>query len=117
MMNVTDRFKRPSEDPPTALPAWHSRSVSEAVQRLAVDPSSGLSEAEAACRLATYGLNTIQERSSRRPLRILWDQFMDFMIMILIMAAVVSGFIGEPLDAAAIMVIVLLNGTVGFLQE
>lgn len=114
---MTDRFKQASEDPSTALPAWHSRSVSETARRLDVDPSSGLSETEAARRLATYGLNTIQERSSRRPLRILWDQFTDFMIMILIMAAVVSGLIGEPLDAAAIMVIVLLNGAVGFLQE
>jgi Ca2+-transporting ATPase len=45
------------------------------------------------------------------------DQFTDFMILVLIAAAVVSGIIGEPLDSLAIVVIVLLNGVIGFVQE
>jgi len=45
------------------------------------------------------------------------NQFTDFMILVLIVAAVVSGIIGEPLDALAIVVIVLLNGVIGFVQE
>ena len=45
------------------------------------------------------------------------DQFTDFMILILIAAAVVSGIIGDPLDSLAIVVIVLLNGIIGFVQE
>ena len=45
------------------------------------------------------------------------DQFTDFMILVLIGAAIVSGIIGEPPDAISIVVIVLLNGAIGFVQE
>ena len=45
------------------------------------------------------------------------DQFTDFMIIVLLAAAVISGFIGEVIDTIAILVIVLMNGTIGFVQE
>ena len=47
----------------------------------------------------------------------LLDQFADFMILVLIAAAVVSGIVGEPSDTLAIFVIVLLNAVIGFVQE
>jgi Ca2+-transporting ATPase len=92
-------------------------SSSDAARQLTVDLQTGLSTGEVARRLATYGPNAIQEHRARSPWRMLLDQFTDFMILVLIAAAVIAGLIGEPPDAIAIVVIVLLNGVIGFIQE
>jgi Ca2+-transporting ATPase len=99
------------------VPSWHALSAPDVAQRLVVDPEVGLSTGEVARRIAQHGLNEIRERSPRPLWRMFFDQFTDFMILILIGAAIVSGVIGEPPDAIAIVVIVLLNGVIGFVQE
>jgi Ca2+-transporting ATPase len=92
-------------------------SAEEVTRHLGVDPGTGLSPEEASQREEHYGPNTIHERS-RRPLwRILLDQFTDFMILVLVAAAVVAALVGDPEDALAVIVIVLLNGVLGFVQE
>jgi Ca2+-transporting ATPase len=98
------------------VPLWHALSASAVAQRLTVDPLAGLSAGEAARRIVQYGLNEIRERPPRPLWRMLLDQFTDFMILVLIGAAIISGIIGEPPDAIAIVVIVLLNGVIGFVQ-
>jgi Ca2+-transporting ATPase len=89
----------------------------EAAERLGSEPVAGLSAAEAAGRLAAYGPNAIREQRGRRPLRALLDQFTDFMILLLIGAAVVSGIIGDLKDTLVIIGIVVLNAVIGFVQE
>jgi Ca2+-transporting ATPase len=84
---------------------------------LGVTPESGLPAAEAARRAAIHGPNEIPESQRRSVWRMLLEQFSDFMILVLIGAAVISGLIGDPEDTVAIVVIVLLNGLVGFVQE
>ena len=96
---------------------WHLLSPSDVATHLSVDPDTGLTSGEAARRIAHYGLNEIRERPPRPLWRMLLDQFTDFMILVLIGAAIVSGIVGEPPDAIAIVVIVLLNGAIGFVQE
>ncbi len=96
---------------------WHVLSSGEVATHFAVDPDTGLTTEEAARRIAQYGLNEIRERPPRPLWRMFLDQFTDFMILVLIGAAIVSGIIGEPPDAIAIVVIVLLNGAIGFVQE
>ena len=96
---------------------WHVLSPGEVATHLAVDPDSGLATKEAARRIVQYGLNEIRERPPRPLWRMFLDQFTDFMILVLIGAAIISGIIGEPPDAIAIVVIVLLNGVIGFVQE
>jgi len=96
---------------------WHVLTASEAVQHLAVDPHAGLSDAEVERRRQLCGPNDIRERRRRGPLRMLLDQFTDFMILVLIAAAVISALIGDPPDAITIVIIVVLNGAIGFLQE
>jgi len=98
-------------------PAWHCLPAAEVAGQLATDVTAGLTRAEAATRLARYGPNAIQEGERRNPWRMLFDQFTDFMIVVLLVAAVISGFIGEVIDTVAILVIVLMNGTIGFIQE
>jgi Ca2+-transporting ATPase len=102
--------------PPAAQP-WHTLPVDEAAAIWSVNLDTGLSTDEATRRLALYGPNVIEEHHRRGLGRMLLDQFTDFMIIVLIVAAVVSGLIGEPPDAVAIVVIVLLNGVIGFVQE
>ncbi|MDH5564386.1 MAG: calcium-translocating P-type ATPase, PMCA-type [Nitrospirota bacterium] len=99
-----------------ALP-WHTLSGGEVAERLSVDPQIGLSPSEVQRRVNAYGPNEILDRPPRSLWWMFLDQFTDFMILVLIAAAVVSGIIGEPLDALAIVIIVLLNGVIGFVQE
>ncbi|MCR4303795.1 MAG: calcium-translocating P-type ATPase, PMCA-type [Gallionella sp.] len=96
---------------------WHMLSAAETAQRLETDPQSGLSSADAARRLAHYGANELKEKRARSPWRMLLDQFADFMIVVLIIAAIVSGIVGDVEDTVAIVVIVILNAVIGFVQE
>ncbi len=77
----------------------------------------GISAKEAQTRLETYGPNELVEKKKKTPLMMFLDQFRDFMILVLIAAAIISGIIGEPADTAAIVVIVLMNAVLGFTQE
>jgi P-type Ca2+ transporter type 2C len=77
----------------------------------------GLDDAEATLRLAVNGPNTLREGRRRGPARILLAQFTDFMVIVLLAAAVVAGAIGEPQDTIAIIAIVILNAVLGFVQE
>ncbi|MDO9386919.1 MAG: calcium-translocating P-type ATPase, PMCA-type [Thiobacillus sp.] len=96
---------------------WHGLDSEAAAAHLGSDLSQGLSTSVAASRLAQVGPNVLQEAARRHPLVMLASQFTDFMILVLIVAAIIAGIIGEPQDAIAIMVIVFLNGILGFVQE
>ena len=114
----SDNVSRPTSEAPGVAPVvWHVLTAPDVGQQLTVDPQTGLSADEVARRLSIYGPNAIQEHRARSPWRMLLDQFTDFMILVLIAAAIISGMVGEPPDAIAIMVIVLLNGVIGFVQE
>jgi len=91
--------------------------LEEVESRLDTSPSRGLSDTDAAERLARYGRNQLREKKGRSPLGQFLDQFKDFIIWVLIGAAVVSGFLGEWVDALAIIAIVILNSIMGFVQE
>jgi Ca2+-transporting ATPase len=96
---------------------WHALTSAQAAALLGNDAAAGLSSAEAARRLAEHGPNRIREAQARGPWQMLLSQFTDFMIVLLLAAAIVSGVIGEIEDAAAILAIVVLNAIVGFVQE
>ncbi|HAT73207.1 MAG TPA: ATPase [Elusimicrobia bacterium] len=95
---------------------WHKKEAREILTELG-SSMSGLSAAEAALRLEKYGPNSLKEKPKRGALAMFLDQFRDFMIMVLIAAAAVSGVIGEILDAGVIAAIVILNAVMGFIQE
>jgi len=95
---------------------WHTLTVDEVAQRLETTPG-GLGTEHAAERLAHFGANELKEKRARSPWRMLLDQFSDFMIIVLIGAAIISGIVGDIEDTAAIIVIVILNAVIGFVQE
>ena len=101
---------------PAPGPAPFSRTSAEVLTALGTGPD-GLTPTEAAARLAAHGPNALPEGRGRSKWRMLLEQFTDFMILVLIAAGVVSAVVGEPIDSLAIVVIVLLNGAIGFFQE
>src|SRR3989339_618217 len=86
-------------------------------KELQSDIDSGLSDDIAEKRLVEFGVNQLKEKKRISPLSIFIDQFKDFIVWILIGAALVSGFLSEWIDAIAIVTIVLLNSILGFIQE
>ena len=97
--------------------SWHEQSAEQAAERLNASLALGLTSAEAAARLAATGPNRLAEPPRRGLAAMLAGQFGDVMILILITAAVVSGLLGELIDALAILVIVALNAIIGMVQE
>jgi Ca2+-transporting ATPase len=95
---------------------WHTLGTDQVAQRLETTPD-GLSQEQAGDRLAQYGANELKEKRARSAWRMLLDQFSDFMIIVLIIAAIISGIVGDVEDTVAIIVIVILNAVIGFVQE
>lgn len=95
---------------------WHEKSAESVLTELGTS-FNGLSQTEAEARLAKYGLNVIPEKKKESALQMFLSQFKNFLVIILIAAAVVSFFLGEALDGIAIIAIVILNAAFGFLQE
>ena len=89
----------------------------ELAESLQTSPTEGLSVAETQARLQQYGPNQLKEAEGRSPLSIFLDQFKNFIVWVLVGAAVVSGFMGEWVDTLAIVAIVVLNAVLGFIQE
>lgn len=97
--------------------AWYSSTIEKAVRDLSGDLTTGLSSTEVEARLERYGLNQIRQGGQRTVFRIFAAQITDFMILVLLAAAIVSGVVGELRDAIAIVVIVILNAVIGTIQE
>jgi len=95
---------------------WHCLSIDQAFKNLNTSPA-GLVPDEARNRLLSNGPNEIKQQKKRTPLEMLLGQFKDFMILVLIAAAIISGFIGELTDTIAIITIVVINAVIGFVQE
>ena len=97
--------------------AWHQREVHELVSSHQVDPAHGLHDHDAQQRALQHGSNELQSHDRRGPVALLLEQFKDFMVMVLLAAAVISGLIGDLTDTVAILVIVVLNAVIGFVQS
>lgn len=95
----------------------HSQNISTVLHMLETNASTGLTDDEAARRLARYGPNELIERGGKSPWFILWEQFASVMVVMLIIAAVVSAALGDYKDTSAILAIVILNAVLGFRQE
>jgi Ca2+-transporting ATPase len=95
---------------------WHMH-VDQVARSLGTDAVSGLAVDEAASRLRSYGPNQLQEKKGRSAFSIFLDQFRNFIVWVLVAAALVSGFLREWIDAAAIIAIVIVNAVLGFIQE
>jgi len=78
---------------------------------------NGLTQAEAARRLKKHGPNRLENKKKISPVKIFLSQFNDFIVWVLIAATLISGFIGEKADAITILIIIIMNAILGFIQE
>lgn len=95
---------------------WHLLPLSEITQLLHTT-SSGLDAVTASNRLCEHGKNQIEDTKKKTILQMILSQLSDFMILILIAAALISGIIGDVTDTIIILAIIIMNATVGFIQE
>ena len=95
---------------------WHRLSIDETFELLG-SSQQGLSAKDAEEKLIQIGPNELQEGKKKSIAAMLLAQFKDVMILILLAAAIISGFIGDLTDTIVILVIVLLNAIIGFFQE
>lgn len=108
---LTDPTRSADGRPPHAVPA------SEALATVGVDPERGLRGEQVLAIRKRFGFNELAETPPVPLWRKFLGQFTDLVIWILIVAAIISGLMGEWLDTIAILAIVLLNGVLGFVQE
>lgn len=100
----------------------YRESTDSIVSKLDSNVSQGLSSSEVKARIEKYGANEIQEEEKRTLLQKFLDQFKDFMIIVLLVAAVVAGFVGIAegegiADSIIILIVVILNAIMGVFQE
>ena len=96
---------------------WYERNIHDVEKRTGSHFSSGLSQEEAKKRLKQFGQNKLDEAESVPAFFLFLAQFKDFMVIVLLVATLISGLLGEYIDAITIIFIVLLNGILGFIQE
>lgn len=95
---------------------WHQLKTEETLEKLHTR-KEGLSSTDAEAKLQEFGPNELQEGKKKSVAKMLLAQFKDVMILILLVAAVISGVIGELSDTIVIIIIVVLNAIIGFFQE
>jgi len=96
---------------------WHSMGVDAVLKELDTDPHKGLADEEIKRRISEYGYNELKQQERISPYQILFNQFKNILIIILILAILLSALVGEILDAALITVIVIFCAVLGFIQE
>jgi Ca2+-transporting ATPase len=95
---------------------WHQLEIGEIFEKLGSKPQ-GISPEKAEQRLKKYGPNELEEKKKKPLWLVFLHQFKDLMILILLVAAVISGLVGDMKDSIVIAVIVVINAVVGFIQE
>ena len=95
---------------------WHALKAEDVLKHLEVQ-DAGLSSAEVEKRLQYYGQNQLREAPRPGFLALLWAQLNNFVVILLIVASVISALLGDYVEAAAIMAIVVLNSVLGIVQE
>lgn len=96
---------------------WHTMQAAEVIKSLDTTVDAGLSLSEAENRLKKYGYNQLEEKEGVSPFMLFLGQFNNLIVWVLIAAAIVSGVLGEWIDALAIIAIVIINAIIGFIQE
>ena len=95
---------------------WYSLSVEDSLNKSG-SSTDGLNDDVIASKLEEFGKNELVAKKNAHPLIIFFKQFIDVMVLVLVVAAIISAFIGEPSDTIVIVIILILNAVIGFVQE
>ncbi|WP_338786641.1 calcium-translocating P-type ATPase, SERCA-type [Metabacillus sp. FJAT-53654] len=96
---------------------WHEMRSEEVMNSINTDADSGLTSKEVQKREQKFGYNELKEADRPSAILVFLSQFKDFMVLVLLAATLISGLLGEYIDAIAIIAIVIVNGVLGFFQE
>ena len=96
---------------------WHKQSITRIIESMGADLDRGLREEDAQRLLDEHGPNELIEQAGKSPLKMLVAQFTETMVVILIVAAAISGLLGKTTETIAILAIVLMFAILGFVQE
>jgi Ca2+-transporting ATPase len=97
--------------------SWHALSAEEVINKLGTVPHTGLTTEEAKKRMERYGPNQLTEKPRPTFFQLLIGQLNNFIVIMLIVAAVISAILGDSVEAIAIASIVVLNAILGVVQE
>ncbi len=96
---------------------WYALTGEEVLAKLQTDSKKGLNEKEVKERLERFGPNELARAAKTSLWSLFANQFRDFMVLVLLAATFISGLLGEYADAVTIMIIVVVNAILGFVQE
>ncbi|MGI1659505.1 MAG: cation-translocating P-type ATPase [Desulfitobacterium sp.] len=96
---------------------WFSKPQEGVLRELNVNPRTGLSTQEVQARLEQYGANKLKGKPKKSLISLFFAQMKDMLIYVLLVAAIITLFIGEYVDAIIILLVVLLNAAIGVFQE
>ena len=116
-MATLDKFTPNIIVPDRNRDSWHALEAEEILEQLATPADTGLTTEEASQRLEQYGPNQLREAPPVTFWQMLWQQFNNFVVILLVVACIISAVLGEYVEAAAILAIVVLNATLGVIQE
>ena len=102
--------------------AWFSKTIDEVAQELDTNIETGLTDNQVEIAMQKFGKNELQEKKKKSLLQKFLQQFKDFMIIILILAAIISGIIGIAqgegiTDTIVILIVIIVNAIIGVIQE
>ena len=95
----------------------HTFMIEDILKDFDTNPETGLTKTEASARIKKYGLNVYTSQKPKNPLLILLEQFKSPIVYLLVFGAVVSLFFKDYIEAAAILVVIMVNALIGFLME
>jgi Ca2+-transporting ATPase len=96
---------------------WYELRTEDVEKHVNTDYEQGLTSKEVDARIRQFGYNELEEAEKPNMFLLFLEQFKDFMVLVLLAATLVSGLLGEYIDAIAIIAIVIINGFLGFFQE
>ncbi|KAB2337450.1 cation-translocating P-type ATPase [Cytobacillus depressus] len=96
---------------------FHEMNETEVEQALNSNSTAGLTDDDVKKRRKQFGYNELEEGEKQSAVLLFFSQFKDFMVLVLLAATLISGLLGEYIDAVAIIAIVIINGLLGFFQE
>lgn len=96
--------------------SWHSLTIEEAIKETGSD-SNGLNTESVQQKQQEFGRNELKAKKKKTAFTIFLQQFLDVMVLVLVVAAVISAFLGEVSDTIVIVIILILNAIIGFVQE
>ncbi|GGN49447.1 cation-translocating P-type ATPase [Oceanobacillus indicireducens] len=96
---------------------WYQLDIDEVEKKLQVTIPQGITEEQVQARRKKFGANELDAQKKQSRWLLFLKQFQDFMVLVLLGATLIAGLLGEYVDAIAIMIIVLVNGCIGYFQE